>query len=141
MEKGWYVEPTVLTNVTNSMEVVREEIFGPVMSVLTYSTEAEAIAIANDSEYGLGGSVFTADPDHGLDVASRVDTGMLAVNAWGMTRSAPFGGVKGSGIGREHGIWGLASCFETYAIRPDPRSAAHLALVPTGGIADPAFAE
>jgi aldehyde dehydrogenase (NAD+) len=141
MEKGWYVEPTVLTHVTNSMEVVREEIFGPVMSVLTYSTEAEAIAIANDSEYGLGGSVFTADPDHGLEVAGRVDTGMLAVNTWGMTRSAPFGGVKGSGIGREHGIWGLASCFETYAIRPDPRSAALLALVPTGGIADPALAE
>src|SRR5258705_11728596 len=105
MEKGWCVEPTVLTNVTNSMEVVREEIFGPVMSVLTYSTEAEAIAIANDSEYGLGGSVFTADPDHGLDVASRVDTGMLAGNAWGMTRTPPFGGVKGNGTGPGTRVW------------------------------------
>ncbi len=141
MEKGWYVEPTVLTDVTNSMEVVREEIFGPVMSVLTYGTEDEAIAIANDSEYGLGGSVFTADPDHGLEVARRIDTGMLAVNAWGMTRSAPFGGVKNSGVGREHGIWGLASCFETYAIRPDPHSAAHLALAADGGVAGPVLAE
>jgi aldehyde dehydrogenase (NAD+) len=141
MEKGWYVEPTVLTGVTNSMEIAREEIFGPVMSVLTYGTEDEAIAIANDSEYGLGGSVFTTDPDHGLEVARRIDTGMLAINAWGMTRSAPFGGVKDSGVGREHGIWGLASCFETYAIRPDPRSAAHLVLAANGGIEAPALAE
>jgi aldehyde dehydrogenase (NAD+) len=141
MEKGWYVEPTVLTGVTNGMEVTREEIFGPVMSVLSYGTEEEAIAIANDSEYGLGGSVFTADADHGLEVARRIDSGMLAVNAWGMTRSAPFGGVKNSGMGREHGIWGLASCFETYAIRPDPRSAAHLALTVGGGAAGPVRAE
>jgi aldehyde dehydrogenase (NAD+) len=141
MDKGWYVEPTVLTDVANSMEIAREEIFGPVMSVLTYGTVDEAIAIANDSEYGLGGSVFTTDPDHGLEVARRIDAGMLAVNAWGMTRSAPFGGVKDSGIGREHGIWGLASCFETYAIRPDPRSAADRLLAASDGIEAPVLAD
>jgi betaine-aldehyde dehydrogenase len=112
----------VLVEVSNEMRVVREEIFGPVMSLLTYKTEDEAIAIANDSEYGLGGSVFTGDPDHGLEVARRIHTGMCAVNAWGMTRSAPFGGVKNSGLGREHGVWGIESCYETYAIRPDSQS-------------------
>lgn len=122
LDHGWFIEPTVLTNVTNDMRVAREEIFGPVMSVLAYETEDEAVAIANDSEYGLGGAVFSRDPDHGLDVAKRINTGTCAVNAWGMTRSAPFGGVKNSGVGREHGVWGVAACLETYAVRPAAES-------------------
>jgi aldehyde dehydrogenase (NAD+) len=128
MERGWFFEPTVLTGVTNEMRVAREEIFGPVMSVLGYEREEEAVAMANDSDYGLGGAVFSADPDHGLDVARRINTGMCAVNTWGMTRSAPFGGVKNSGVGREHGLWGVASGMETHAIRPDGGSLAHLGL-------------
>jgi acyl-CoA reductase-like NAD-dependent aldehyde dehydrogenase len=119
MERGWFVEPTVLTNVTNDMRPVREEIFGPVMSVLTYESEEDAITVANDSDYGLGGAVFSADPDHGLAVARQINTGTCAVNSWGMTRSAPFGGVKNSGLGREHGVWGLEGSYEIYSVRPD----------------------
>jgi betaine-aldehyde dehydrogenase len=118
LDRGWFLEPTVLADVTNDMRVAREEIFGPVMCVLTFDSEEEAIAIANDSEYGLGGAVFSSDPDHGLGVALRINTGMCSVNSWGMSRSAPFGGVRNSGVGREHGLWGIASCMETHAIRP-----------------------
>ena len=75
IDRGYYVEPTVFSGVHNDMRVAREEIFGPVLVVIRYDNEEEAIAIANDSEYGLGGTVFTRDVEHGLDIARRVETG------------------------------------------------------------------
>ena len=134
IDRGWFFEPTVLTDVSNDMRAAREEIFGPVMCVLKHDGDDQAIALANDSQYGLGGSVFSADPERGFEVARKIDTGMCAVNTWGMTRSAPFGGVKDSGMGREHGVWGVASCLETYAIRPDGGSLAGLGLQADGAI-------
>lgn len=110
--RGWFVEPTVLTEVTNDMRVAREEIFGPVVSVIVYDDEEEAVALANDSEYGLGGAVYSADPHHALAVARRIDSGYVAVNRYGIALSAPFGGVKRSGIGREHGVEGYDSFLE-----------------------------
>jgi aldehyde dehydrogenase (NAD+) len=116
-EKGWYVEPTIFVDVDNDMRIAREEIFGPVLSVLTYDTEEEAIAIANDSEYGLGGAVFGDDVDHALEVASRIDTGTCAINeAPPSGGGGPFGGLKRSGLGYERGPEGLESFLETKSI-------------------------
>jgi aldehyde dehydrogenase (NAD+) len=109
---GWFVEPTVFADVTNSMRIAREEIFGPVVAVLPYEDEDEAIAMANDSDYGLGGAVYSADPHHALAVARQIDSGYVAVNRYGIALSAPFGGVKQSGIGREHGVEGYDSFLE-----------------------------
>ena len=89
------------------MRIAREEIFGPVLSVIPYEDESDALRIANDSDYGLSGTVWTADVDHGLDVARRVRTGTYTVNSFMMEFSAPFGGFKCSGIGRELGPEGL----------------------------------
>ena len=82
LDRGWYVRPTLFADVSNDMRVAREEIFGPVLVVIPYGNEDEAIDIANDSDYGLAGSVFTADPDHALDVARRVRTGTFGVNKY-----------------------------------------------------------
>lgn len=111
-DRGWYVEPTVLADVTPDMRVAQEEIFGPVLSVMAYRDEEDAIAIANDSAYGLSGSVFSADPDHGLAVARRMRTGTVEINGSPSGYSAPVGGVKGSGLGREGGIEGLEPYLE-----------------------------
>ncbi|MFC4905719.1 aldehyde dehydrogenase [Actinomadura gamaensis] len=108
-DRGWYVEPTVFADASNSMRVAREEIFGPVVCVLPYDTEDEAVAIANDSDYGLAGSVWSADPEHALAVASRVETGTIGVNMWTPDPGSPFGGWKSSGLGSELGPEGLAS--------------------------------
>jgi len=117
LETGWYVEPTVFANVTNDMRIAREEIFGPVLSVIKYEDEAEAIAIANDSDYGLCGSVWTADADHGAAVAAKVRTGVVAVNSsMILDFNAPFGGFKASGIGRELGPEGIAPYTEYQTI-------------------------
>ena len=118
MDKGWYVQPTVFAGANNDMRIAREEIFGPVIAVIPYDDEAEAIRIANDSEYGLAGSVWTADPQHGLDVARRVRTGTYAVNMYLMDFVAPFGGYKSSGIGREFGKEGLEEYLEYKSIVP-----------------------
>lgn len=112
LARGWFVEPTVLAGVDNSMRVAREEIFGPVVVVIPYEDEDDAVRIANDSEYGLGGAVFSADPARALQVARRVDSGYVSVNRYGIPSSAPFGGVKRSGIGREHGVEGYDSFLE-----------------------------
>jgi betaine-aldehyde dehydrogenase len=93
--------------VDNGMRIAQEEIFGPVLSVIRYTDEAEAIRIANDSIYGLNGGVWTSDVDHGLDIARQVRTGGFHVNGAPRDGSAPFGGVKASGIGRENGVAGL----------------------------------
>jgi len=114
--KGWYVEPTVFADVTNQMKIAREEIFGPVVAVIPYESEADALRIANDSDYGLSGSVWTADADHGLAVAKQVRTGTYTVNGFAMEFSAPFGGYKCSGVGRELGPEGLEAYLERKTI-------------------------
>jgi betaine-aldehyde dehydrogenase len=111
--RGWFVEPTILTNVDNNSRVAQEEIFGPVGVVIPYEDEDDAIRLANASDYGLGGSVYSADPDHALAVARRVDSGYISVNSYGVPPvTVPFGGVKGSGIGREHGPEGYDAFLE-----------------------------
>lgn len=112
LERGWFVEPTIFTRCTPDMRIVREEIFGPVVSVLSYEDEDEAVGIANNSVYGLNGSVFTADLDRGLRVAARMQTGTVELNGSASGYHAPMGGVKTSGIGRENGPEGLAAYLE-----------------------------
>jgi aldehyde dehydrogenase (NAD+) len=105
---GWYVKPTLFADADNSMRIAREEIFGPVLTAITYRDEEDAVAIANDSDYGLAGSVFTADSSRGLGIAGRVRTGTFGVNqGYTMDPFAPFGGVKASGYGRELGTEGI----------------------------------
>jgi aldehyde dehydrogenase (NAD+) len=102
-DRGWFVQPTVFAGVDNASTIAQEEIFGPVLSVISYSDVDDAVRIANDSDYGLGGSVWTADPERGKDVARRVRTGTIGINRYLPDPGAPFGGVKASGIGRELG--------------------------------------
>jgi acyl-CoA reductase-like NAD-dependent aldehyde dehydrogenase len=112
LDTGFYVQPTVFISADNSMRICREEIFGPVVSVLGYDTLEEAIAIANDSEYGLHGAVFTADPERAAQVARRVRTGTFSVNSFTYNIEAPFGGVKNSGLGRDTGREAVESFYE-----------------------------
>ncbi|GFG96715.1 aldehyde dehydrogenase [Mycobacterium timonense] len=108
VDRGWYVRPTLFADATNDMRIAREEIFGPVLTVIPYRDEADAVAIANDSDYGLAGAVFTADHDRGLGVAARVRAGSFGVNeGYIMDPLAPYGGLKASGWGRELGREGL----------------------------------
>jgi aldehyde dehydrogenase (NAD+) len=116
LERGWYVRPTLFTNAHNKMRVAREEIFGPVVTVIPYEDIADAVEIANDSDYGLAGSVWTADQAGGIEVARRIRTGTLGINKYGMDMAAPFGGYKQSGIGRELGAEGLTSFIEYKSI-------------------------
>jgi len=110
LDTGWYVKPTLFSGAHNDMRIAREEIFGPVLTVIPYRDEDEAIRLANDSEYGLAGSVFTADIDRGYGVAAQVRSGTFGVNeGYIMDPAAPFGGVKNSGYGRELGIEGIDS--------------------------------
>ncbi|MEO3784845.1 aldehyde dehydrogenase [Actinocorallia sp. B10E7] len=115
-DRGWYVAPTVFGNVTNDMRIAREEIFGPVLALLSYDDEEDAVRIANDSDYGLGGSVWTADVDHGIEVARRIRTGSCGVNLYSIDPNTPFGGYKNSGLGRECGPEGLDAYLEHKSI-------------------------
>ena len=116
-ERGWYVEPTLFADVDNGMRIAREEIFGPVISLIGYNEIDEAIQIANDSPYGLSGAVFTADPQLAERVARAVRTGQMHVNSWTMCVTQPFGGFKQSGLGREGGPEGLEGYLETKLVQ------------------------
>jgi aldehyde dehydrogenase (NAD+) len=118
LEKGWYVQPTVFADVSNDMRIAREEIFGPVIAVIPYDHEDEAVKLANDSEYGLAGSVWTSDHARGMEVSRRIRTGTIAVNQYTMDFMAPFGGFKASGLGREFGREGLEEYLEFQSIIP-----------------------
>ncbi len=115
-DRGWFVEPTVFADVDNSDQLAREEVFGPVLAVVPYDGDDEAVAIANDSNYGLGGSVWTADEQRGIDVSRRVRTGTIGVNYYDLDLGAPFGGMKDSGIGRELGPEALNNYLEYKSI-------------------------
>ncbi|MEU6989238.1 aldehyde dehydrogenase [Streptomyces sp. NPDC046465] len=112
IDQGWYVEPTLFGGVDNSMRIAREEIFGPVICLLPYGDESEAVKIANDSDYGLSGSVWTADVERGIDIARQVRTGTYSVNTFSLDMLGPFGGYKNSGLGREFGPEGYGEYFE-----------------------------
>jgi betaine-aldehyde dehydrogenase len=116
LDTGWYVEPTIFADVHNGMTIAQEEIFGPVLAMIPYDTEDEAVRIANDSQYGLAGSVWTNDIEHGMEIAKRVRTGSYGINWYAFDMGSPFGGYKCSGIGREDGPEGLESCCEIKSI-------------------------
>ena len=117
IDTGWFVEPTVFADVTNEMTIAREEIFGPVVSVIAYDDEADAVRIANESEYGLSGSVWTADRERGINVAKGVRTGTYGVNTGVVIDlHSPFGGFKASGVGRELGPEGIEEFTEIQTI-------------------------
>jgi aldehyde dehydrogenase (NAD+) len=118
--QGWFIEPTVLADVTPDMRVAREEIFGPVVSILRYDDLDEAIALANDTSFGLGGLVFSADQEAALAVAERMDTGSVGLGFFGSNHNAPFGGRHDSGLGVEYGIEGLSQ-YVTYKSIHRPR--------------------
>ena len=116
-DKGYFVTPTVFSDVSNDMTIAREEIFGPVISIIPYDTEEEAIEIANDTVYGLGGAVWAGDKDHAVAVARKIRTGQIIVNGGAFNPAAPFGGFKQSGQGREAGAAGIEEFLETKAMQ------------------------
>lgn len=117
LDDGFYVEPTLFADVDNASRIAREEIFGPVLTVIPYADVDDAVALANDSPFGLSGSVWTADPERGVAVASRIRTGTCAVNSGVVVEPRnPFGGFKSSGVGREMGPEGLEAYLETRTV-------------------------
>ncbi|GAB92551.1 aldehyde dehydrogenase [Gordonia rhizosphera] len=112
LDRGFYVEPTIFADVDPNAKIAQEEVFGPVLTVHTFGDENEAIDIANNSEYGLNGSVFTADPEHALAFARNIRTGTVELNGSGVGFHAPIGGFKHSGIGREAGLEGFDAYVE-----------------------------
>jgi len=117
LDKGYFVRPTVFSNVTRDMTIAQEEIFGPVLSIIPYDTEEEAVEIANDTVYGLAGGVWAGDKEHAEQVARRLRSGQVEVNGGGFNPLAPFGGYKQSGIGRELGKYGLEEYLEVKALQ------------------------
>ena len=116
LDEGYYTKPTIFADVTNEMTIAREEVFGPVLCMIKYANEDEAIAIANDTPYGLAGYVQSTNPEHARKVANRIRAGQVSINGGARGPQAPFGGYKASGNGREHGLLGLHECLETKAI-------------------------
>jgi aldehyde dehydrogenase (NAD+) len=116
LEQGNYVTPTLFADVDNSMRIAQEEIFGPVLAVIAYDDEEDAIAIANDSEYGLSGGVWSASAERALDVARRIRTGTVTINGSPISFDGPFGGYKASGNGREYGLAGLTEYVELKSV-------------------------
>jgi len=117
LEAGYFVKPTVFSEVRNDMTIAQEEIFGPVLSILPYDTEDDAVRIANDSPYGLSGGVWSADVDRAKGVARRIRTGQIEVNGGAFNPNAPFGGYKQSGYGREYGTQGFEEFLETKSMQ------------------------
>jgi aldehyde dehydrogenase (NAD+) len=117
LDTGFFVQPTVFSNVSNDMTIAREEIFGPVLSIIPFDTEQEAIDIANDTEYGLAGSVWAGNKDHAIEIAQKLRTGQVDVNGGNFNPAAPFGGYKSSGIGRERGAFGFEEFLEVKSIQ------------------------
>jgi acyl-CoA reductase-like NAD-dependent aldehyde dehydrogenase len=109
LSEGWFVKPTVFADVDNGWSIAREDIFGPVLTVTPYDDADDAVRLANDSDYGLAGTVWTSDPDRGLAIARQIRSGSVGINGYMPDLAAPFGGVKDSGMGRELGPAGLAS--------------------------------
>jgi len=116
LETGYYVQPTVFSDVTNNMTIAREEVFGPVLAIIPYDSEEEAVEIANDSPYGLSGYVSSADLERARSVAAKLQTGMVHINNASLDPQAPFGGYKQSGNGREWGQHGIEEFLETKSV-------------------------
>ena len=116
LPKGYYVKVTVFANANNNMTIAREEIFGPVITLIGYDSEEDAIEIANDTDYGLAGYVSSDNMDHAREVATKIRAGQIAINYTGGNGDTPFGGFKQSGNGREKGVWGLLDYLEVKAI-------------------------
>src|SRR3954469_7717856 len=117
LEKGYFVQPTVFSDVSNDMTIAQEEIFGPVLSIIPYDSEDEAVAIANDSIYGLAGGVWSGDPEHAVKVARRIRTGQVEINGGAFNPLAPFGGFKQSGHGRELGYLAIEEYLGVKALQ------------------------
>jgi aldehyde dehydrogenase (NAD+) len=116
LDKGYFVKPTVFADVSNDMTIAREEIFGPVLSIIAYDDEDDAVAIANDTPYGLSGYVSSSDLDSARRIASRMRTGMVHINGAWLDSAAPFGGFKQSGNGREWGAHGIDEFLEVKSV-------------------------
>ncbi len=116
LNRGYFVKPTIFANVTNDMKIAREEIFGPVVSIIPFETEEEAISITNDTDYGLTNYVQTQDKEKAKRVAKQLRSGGVEINGFGVSGGTPFGGFKQSGNGREGGKWGLEEYLEVKAI-------------------------
>jgi aldehyde dehydrogenase (NAD+) len=117
LETGFFVQATIFSEVTRTMTIAKEEIFGPVLSIIPYDTEDEAVEIANETPYGLAGAVWSDDPARAEKVARRLRTGQVDINGGAFNPSAPFGGYKQSGIGRERGRYGLEEFVETKSMQ------------------------
>jgi aldehyde dehydrogenase (NAD+) len=117
LETGYYVQPTIFSNVSPSMTIAQEEIFGPVLAIMPYDSEDEAVRIANDTVYGLAGGVWSGDPERAKSVARRMRAGQIEVNGGAFNVQAPFGGYKQSGLGREAGTFGLEEFLEVKALQ------------------------
>ena len=120
LDRGYFVSPTVFSNVDNGHTIAQEEIFGPVLAVIPYHDVDEAIRLANDSDYGLGGSVWSEDPQRALEVANRIRTGSIGINSYVNDPVSPFGGIKASGLGREMGPEGLAGFQQLKSVYQAP---------------------
>ena len=116
LDRGWYLEPTILVDADNTMRSTREEIFGPVVSVVPYDDDDDAVRIANDSRFGLAAGIFTSDDARGVELASRIQSGTVGVNGLGFNMAFPFGGYKESGIGRQHGPESVLEFLEVKTI-------------------------
>ncbi len=125
LDKGWFVKPTIFTGATNQMRIAREEIFGPVLTVIPYDDEADAVAIANDTRYGLSALVLGQDIERCERVARQIDSGRVLVNTLAHEPRAPFGGFKHSGLGREMGRWGMNAYREPKTLLMGAGRASH----------------
>lgn len=120
LDRGYFYEPTLVDGVTNDMRIAREEVFGPVISLLTYESDDEAVRIANDTEFGLGNGVHTKDVERGIALAKRLQSGTVSINDSGCVMTEPWGGMKKSGLGREGGVEGIEAYLEHRQIQLTP---------------------